>query len=200
MAKLYELTEAYADLAARLEDCETDYERENILVAIDQIGADVADKGEAYARMMKNAQADADSLEKEIKRLQGRKKAAENLVERLKNNMLFALAGATELHTSIGRWKVQLNNPSVQIIDETKVPEEFFVEQPKKLMNSLILAHWKETGEIPDGITHVEYDEPPKLKSPQIYRYDHERIKKTLAQGSNLLEGANRLLLGDAYE
>lgn len=153
MAKLYELTEAYADLAARLEDCESDFERENILVALDQIGADVADKGEAYARMMKNAQADADALEKEIKRLQSRKKAAENLVERLKNNMLFALgiAGATELRTSIGKWRVQLNNPSVQIIDETKVPEEFFVEQPKKLMNSLILAHWNETGEIPDG-------------------------------------------------
>ena len=64
------------------------------------------------------------------------------------------------------------------------------------------LGQWcmNNTGEIPDGITHVEYDEPPKPKSPQIYRYDHERVKKTLSQGGNLLEGANRLLLSDAHE
>lgn len=64
------------------------------------------------------------------------------------------------------------------------------------------LGQWclTNTGEIPDGIAHVEYDEPPKLKAPQIYRYDHERVKKVLAQGGNLLEGANQLLLGDGDE
>lgn len=153
MAKLYELTEAYAELAAMLEDCENETDREVILMKMDGLDDEISNKGEAYARMMKNALADSDAYEKEIKRLQTRKKAADNLAERLKANMQFALevAGATELRTSIGKWKIQINNPGVKIIDETKVPEEFFVEQPKKLMNSLILAHWKETGEIPDG-------------------------------------------------
>lgn len=56
------------------------------------------------------------------------------------------------------------------------------------------------TGEMPDGISRVDYEEPPKLKAPSIYRYDHELIKAKLAAGGNLLEGANRLLLGDGDE
>ncbi len=60
---------------------------------------------------------------------------------------------------------------------------------------------WLEsTGELPDGISRVEYEEPPKPKAPQIYRYDHELIKGKLAKGGNLLEGANRLLLSGGDE
>ena len=153
MSKLYELTEAYAEIVARLEDCESDAERAQLLEALDAIGSDISEKGEAYARIMRNAQAEADACEKEIKRLSAMKKARENTVERLKSHMLFALgvAGASELRTSIGKWRIQANPPKVQILDETEVPEEFFVEQPPNIMNSLIMAHWKETGEIPDG-------------------------------------------------
>lgn len=64
------------------------------------------------------------------------------------------------------------------------------------------LGQWcmNNTGEIPDGITRVEYDEPPRLKAPQIYRYDHERVKEALAKGGNILEGANQLLLSGGNE
>ena len=160
MGKLYELTEAYVDLLAMLEDCTTDAERDAIFEEINALDGAISDKGEAYARMMRNAQADADAYDKEIKRLQAKKKAADNMVERLKNNIIFAMgiAGATELNTSIGKWRIQQNPPSVKVLDEGMVPDEFFVEQPKKLMNSLIMAHWKETGEIPDGCDIVRTD------------------------------------------
>ena len=60
---------------------------------------------------------------------------------------------------------------------------------------------WFETtGELPDGISRVDYEEPPHLKAPQIYRYDHEAIKAKLAEGGNILEGANRLLLSDGHD
>lgn len=64
------------------------------------------------------------------------------------------------------------------------------------------LGQWclNNTGEIPNGIAYVEYEEPPKLKAPQIYRYDYDRVKKMLAKGGNLLEGANRLLLSGGDE
>ena len=59
-------------------------------------------------------------------------------------------------------------------------------------------AYWTEnTGEVPDGVTRTERDEPPALKAPQIYRYDHELVKARLAEAGNVLEGANRLLLED---
>lgn len=160
MGKLYELTEAYVDLLAMLEDCTTDAERDSIFEEINALDGAIADKGEAYARMMRNAQADADAYEKEIKRLQAKKKAADNMIERLKNNIIFAMgiAGATELNTSIGKWRIQQNPPSVKILDPEEVPEEFALPQPPKISNALILAHWKETGEIPDGCDIVRND------------------------------------------
>ena len=151
--KMYELTEAYVDLMAQLEECETDAQRSETLAQMEAVNVSIADKGEAYARMMMNAQADAEAYEKEIRRLQARKKAAENLVERLKSHLIFAMgiAGATELTTSIGKWKIQTNPPKVEITDASKVPEMFTVPQPPKISNSKILAHWRETAEIPDG-------------------------------------------------
>jgi hypothetical protein len=160
MARLYELTEAYVNLMVMLEECESEDEREAVLKELDAVGGSIAEKGEAYARMMKNAQAEAEMFEKEIRRLQAHKSAADNLVKRLKSNILFAMgiAGATELNTSIGKWKIQKNNPSVQITNSEAVPEAFTIPQPPKVSNSAILKHWRETGEIPDGCEIVHTD------------------------------------------
>ncbi len=156
--KLYELTEAYAELISRLEDCQNSLEESEVLSALDVISEDIAAKGEAYARIMRNKMAEAAGLEAEIKRLQARKKSAENTVERLKENILYAMGmvGATELNTTIGKWRVQKNVPSVVITDEAKIPEEFTVPQPPKIMKVAIMQHYKETGEIPEGCDIVQ--------------------------------------------
>ena len=158
--KLYKLTEAYADLVSRLEECQSVQEESLVLEALDAVSDDIAAKGEAYARIMRNKIAEAAALEAEIKRLQARKKSADNAVERLKENILYAMGmvGATELNTSIGKWRIQKNAPSVAVLDEAKVPEEFTVPQPPKIMKIAIMQHWKETGEIPEGcdIIHGE--------------------------------------------
>lgn len=61
--------------------------------------------------------------------------------------------------------------------------------------------YWFEkTGELPEGTSRVYYDEPSKPKPPQIYRYDHDLVKATLADGGNLLVGANQLLLSGGDE
>lgn len=69
----------------------------------------------------------------------------------------------------------------------------FVVDNAEKFIEWLV----HETGEIPDWVSTVEYDQPPTLKAPSIYRYDHELVKAKLAEGGNILQGANRLLLGD---
>ena len=156
--KLYELTEAYADLMSRLEDCNTSAEEEAVLAEIDAVSQDIASKGEAYARIIRNKLADAAAIESEIKRLQARKKSAENTVERLKENILYAMGmvGATELNTTIGKWRIHKNVPSVVIMDEAKIPNEFTVPQPPKILKIAIMQHFKETGEIPEGCDIVQ--------------------------------------------
>jgi hypothetical protein len=156
--KLYELTEAYAELLSRLEDCQNAQEESEVLEAIDAVSEDIAAKGEAYARIIRNKQSEAESIEAEIKRLQRLKKSAENAVERLKENILYAMGmvGATELSTTIGKWRIQKNVPSVIITNEANVPEEFTVPQPPKIMKTAIMQHFKETGEIPEGCDIVQ--------------------------------------------
>lgn len=153
MARLYDLTGDYAALYAQIEDCETDEEREALLAQIDALDAAIGEKAEAYARMMLNAQAEAEAMDGEIKRLQRMKKARENTAERMKERMHFAMeiAGATEIRTGIGKWKVCKNPWSVVVLDEAEVPAEFLIPQPAKVDKAAILARFKEEGEIPDG-------------------------------------------------
>lgn len=153
MTKLYELTEAYMELMAQFEDCESEEQEEELMTALNAINDDIARKGDAIARMVRNMSADIAGYDTEIKRLTKRKTSTQNRINRLKDHILFSMgiAGATELHTTIGKWWIQKNPPKAVVLDESKVPEEYFVEQPPKLMHSLILQSWNDTGEIPEG-------------------------------------------------
>lgn len=156
--KLYELSEAYAFLMNRLDQCQSDDEELAVLIELNDLSEDISEKGEVYARIIRNKQAEAEALDAEIKRLQRRKKSAENTVSRLKDYILFAMdiAGAAEIITPIGKWKIQNNAPSVVILDERAVPEEFTVPQPPKAMKTAIMQHFKETGEIPEGCEIIQ--------------------------------------------
>ena len=152
--RLYEMTDTYASLISQYEDAQSDAEREELLKAIVETEGDIALKAENYARLIKNAQADADALKVEIDRLTAKKQKADRLVQRLKDYLLFAMgiAGATEIKTAIGSFKVAQNPPKVCVVDINKVPVRFLIEQPPKVDARAIIAEHKETGELFDGI------------------------------------------------
>ena len=156
--KLYELTDAYAELAALLDECESEEEAAQLWAQMDEIGASIAEKADNYARFLRNKQTEVDGLCKEIERLQKRKRSAENQIEQIREHMKFAMgvAGATEIRTALGKWTVRKNAPRVEVLDESEVAPEFFEPQPPKLMKSRLQQHWKDTGEIPDGCDVVQ--------------------------------------------
>ena len=156
--KLYDLTDAYAELAALLDECESEEEAAQLWAQMDEVGASIAEKADNYARFLRNKQAEVDGLDKEIARLQKRKRSAENRIEQLREHMKFAMgvAGATEIRTALGKWTVRKNAPRVEVLDESEVAPEFFEPQPPKLMKSRLQQHWKDTGEIPDGCDVVQ--------------------------------------------
>ena len=151
--KLYELTDAYAELAALLDDCESEEEAAQLWAQMDAVSASIAEKADNYARLLRNKQAEVDGMDKEIARLQKRKRSAENQIENIREHMKFAMgiAGATEIRTALGKWTVRKNPPKVNVLDESEIAPEFFDPQPPKLSKSRLLKHWKDTGEIPDG-------------------------------------------------
>ena len=156
--KLYELTDAYAELAALLDECESEEEAAQLWAQMDKVGASITEKADNYARFLRNKQAEVDGLGKEIERLQKRKRSAENRIEQLREHMKFAMgvAGATEIRTTLGKWTMRRNPPRVEVIDESEIAPEFFDPQPPKLSKSKLLKHWKDTGEIPDGCDVVQ--------------------------------------------
>ena len=54
---------------------------------------------------------------------------------------------------------------------------------------------FEETGEVPDGISRVTYEEPAKQGPAKLYGYKPEVVEAVM--GGKLLESMNQLLLGD---
>lgn len=153
MANLYQLTTEYAALMAEYDMAEDEQQREEVWQMIDALQDDIGDKAEAYARIIRNLQADAEAYKAESQRLARKQKAAEAAVDGLKRRLLDAMkyTGATEITTSIGKWRVQMNPWSVDVLDADEIPMEYHIPQPDKIDKAALLRHFKETGEMLDG-------------------------------------------------
>lgn len=157
MATLYDLTEAYVQLMADLESCESKEEADRVMDAVEKINDDIGTKAEAYARLMRNLKADSEAYDAEIKRLTARKSATENAIKRLMDHLAFAMgiAGASELKTSIGKFSIVKNPWSVKVANESEIPEAFLIPQPPKVDKTAILRQYNESGEIVKGVDIV---------------------------------------------
>ena len=153
MANLYELSAEYAHLLEEYEYAETDEDAERIFDSIINADEDISQKAENYAKLIKNVEGDIDSYKKEANRLTEKAKHAENFIARLKQYVREAMktSGKDEIKTTIGKWKLQLNPWSCNIIDPDSVPEEYHIKQPDKIDKAQLLRDFKSTGEIIDG-------------------------------------------------
>jgi hypothetical protein len=152
MASLYDIGARYAALLEKMESAEGD----EALDALDELAMmddELEVKAENYIRIIKAKEAEADGFDKEAKRLTAKKQAAENVAKRLKQAMLDAMkmANKTELPTSIGKWKVQSNPLSCEVLDINKVPQEWHIKCDDKIDKVGLIKHYKMTGELVDG-------------------------------------------------
>ena len=158
MANLYELSAGYASLIDAYDAAETDEEREDILDMLAEAEGNIADKAEAYAKVIRMKEEEAKAFKAEAERLTARRQAAENMVKRLKAALLdsMKLTGTQEIKTTIGRWKVQMNPVSCEIVCDDLVPEEYRIPQPDKFDKKGLIDHFKATGEIIDGVKFTQ--------------------------------------------
>lgn len=156
MATLYELTSGYEELFGRFEEAETEEEQQSIWAEIEQLDSDVKAKADAYARIRQNKLAEAEMYKAEIARLQARKRSCENTADKLMNSIKDAMiaTGIREIPTSIGKFRMQLNPLRCEIVDESKVPEEFKSYEVKIDKRGILERH-KATDEIIDGCEFV---------------------------------------------
>lgn len=152
---IYDLSTEFLNLQTMLEQgAETPEEEQAIVDALESVQGDLEAKCDGYARVVKNMAAEADAIKTEEKRLATRRKALENGVERLKSTIYntMTLLGAKKVKTSIGTFSIQKNPWSVDVLDIQKVPARFLIEQQPTVDKKAILAEFKESGELFDGL------------------------------------------------
>lgn len=156
MASLYAMKQEYLDLLGQLEEAPEDAEQ--ILGQIEALQEDVGDKAEAYARIIQGKEREAEMYDAEIRRLQLLKSRALGVVDRLKGNLLDAMLSvdASEIRTSIGKWKLRTNPASVRVLDDRQIPPEYLTPQPPKVDKRAILKAFSEDGEIIPGTEIVK--------------------------------------------
>ena len=157
MATLYEILGQYADAVTAIDMAESEEEEQDAWAALEQIGDDLGHKADAYARIVRNMEADAKALRDEEKRLAEIRRHKENAVERMKDAIMQAMiaTGQKRLDTGIGRWMLRAT-PHVEITDAGAVPREFQVIQAPKINKADILAAWRRDGELIPGTEIVE--------------------------------------------
>lgn len=144
---LYDLTDNFNKVYNQIQSGE---DSEVYLDTLNSIEDAIEEKAIGYAKVIKNIESDNQALAEEIKRLQGRKASNENAIKNLKSNLQDSMeqTGKTVFKTPLFSFGIQNNKESTNIIDETKIPEHYFNEQPKKLDKRRLLEDMQNGEEI----------------------------------------------------
>lgn len=119
---LYELTEMYQNLL------DLDLEEEELQGHLKNIEDEIEIKAENIAKVLRSLEAEAEAYKKEIERFTLKKQGVENRAKRLKVYLQEAMEAVDKkkFKTDLFSFNIQKNAPSLKILDESKIPEDFY--------------------------------------------------------------------------
>lgn len=128
MARLYDLTESYKNIADLLDDPTMD--TEIISTALATISQDITLKAGNIAGLMKDMESDIAAVKAEEKRLAERRRLAENKITWLKGYIQEAMeaTGQDKIKTPLWTFTLAKNPPSVIVNDMGQLPKKYVVE------------------------------------------------------------------------
>lgn len=131
--QLYELTEIYLNLK------DMDIEEEDLNSALENIDDEIETKADNIAKVLRDFDGEIEALKSEEERLAKKRKAIENrqkhLKEYLQNAML--VLDKRKFKTDLFSFNIQSNAPSLKILDESKIPEDYYKIEKKLNKNDL---------------------------------------------------------------
>ena len=145
---LYEITGQFKEL---LDLAETDNIDQQIIAdTLEGVEFEFEEKADAYAKIMKALDGNVTALDKEIDRLEQKKKVIKNNISSMKYALEKAMAetGKTKFKTTLFSFGIQKNPASVVIDDETRIPSDFLIQQEPKVDKTGIKKYLKELEEI----------------------------------------------------
>ena len=143
---LYDITGEFLQLLQLAEDDTIDQKMIND--TLEGIECELEEKADAYANIIDRLTSDAEMIGRELERLSYRKKTIESNISSMKRNLENAMlvTGKRKFKTLIHSYNIQKNAPSLKILDEEKIPKEFYIPQEPKLDGRELMKRIKETG------------------------------------------------------
>ena len=142
---LYEMTVAANQLYDLLTSGEIDEQTFND--TLQAMGTE--EKLESYCKVIRQLEADAEMLKAEKERIENKKKTVDNSIGRMKKAVIDFMKASGSTKSTAGTFTVALStSKAVNILDESKVPVRFFVEQPPKIDKSAIRQELMSGAEI----------------------------------------------------
>lgn len=143
---LFELTQNYQNVLEIAEQLDA----ETLKDTLDSIDEAINVKVENTAYVIKTLDANVAAIDTEIKRLQAMKSAQTNNAKNLKLYIQESMekVGLDKVEGKLIKVAIQNNKQSVNVLDEKKIPLDFFVEQEPKLDKATLLESLKEGKEI----------------------------------------------------
>lgn len=162
MTVLYKLADDYnhvVDMADQLDDGTLRDTLDSIKDAFDV-------KAENIAKVVKEVEGQASIIDEEIKRLTKRKTTMKNNSKSMKVYLQEQMerVGTRKVQGDLLTVAIQKNAPSVRVIDERKIPEEYFIPQPSKLDKTQLKTELKNGVELPDGSAELIQTESVRIR------------------------------------
>lgn len=147
MATLYELTSNYTKLQSLADEDNL----QAFLDTMESINDAIEDKAISYAKVINSMDADVADISEEIKRLKDRKSTIERNIGYMKINLInaFHTADIKQVKDSLFTIKIRNNPESVLLMDENKIPVDYYQPQPMKLSKTLIKKALKNGKKVP---------------------------------------------------
>ena len=146
MATLYEIKGQFKELMEMADEC--NLTQADIKDTLEGLDYELEEKADAYAKVIRTLECDVDSVDAEIKRLTDKKRRIQNNISSMKRSLESTMIelGKKKIKTPLFGFNIQKNPPSVNILDESKVPDNFRIKQPDKIDRKSIIAELKESG------------------------------------------------------
>lgn len=147
MSTLYDLKGKYATLLAMAQD--NDLPDEMLADTLDSLKDAIKNKSTGYVQVIKQLQADTDTIDAEIKRLQDRKRSYQNNIKRLKLTLAEAMhdTDTSKIKSPLFTIWLQQSN-SVQVKDFRHLNPSYLVAQDPKPDKKLIAKDLKAGKEV----------------------------------------------------
>lgn len=158
MSSLFELTNDLKEFECLLEVITDETEEEQIKEFKVRLEKEIETKAENIIKLIKNKEAIREARKSEIKALQEMNARDEKQIENLKKYTKECIEGLGKkrIETVLGNLTVRKAQPVVKVLDATKLPEEYLIRKTTTNADKVkIKEHFKETGEILDGIEIV---------------------------------------------